>query len=83
VVEETVEDSTGSVLAVAPGEEERVRVGLVQAWRELKTSPESASVRDTYRALEEAASQLRQVVEDVRLLGWIPGRCNICKRLGM
>jgi len=71
------------VLAEAPGNEERIRVNLIEAFRELKGSSEAVSVVDTYKTLEEAVTRVRQVVEQIRLLGLIPGQCEICRRLGM
>jgi len=71
------------VLAEAPGNEERIRVNLIEAFRELKGSSEAVSVVDTYKTLEDAMTRVRQVVEQIRLLGLIPGQCEICRRLGM
>jgi hypothetical protein len=71
------------VLGEAPGNEEKIRVNLIEAFRELKGSSEAISVMDTYKTLEEAAMRIRQVVEQIKLLGLIPGQCDICRRLGM
>jgi len=38
---------------------------------------------ETYRALEQVTIRTRQVVETIRLLGLVPGQCEICRRLGM
>jgi hypothetical protein len=71
------------VLAEAPGNEEKVKINLLGAFRELKRSSEAVSVVDSYKALEEAAMRVRQVVEQIKLLGLITGQCEICRRLGM
>jgi hypothetical protein len=71
------------VLGEAPGNEEKIRVNLIEAFRELKGSSEAVSVVDTYKNFEEAMTRVRQVVEQIRLLGLIPGQCKICRRLGM
>jgi len=71
------------VLGEAPGNEEKIRVNLIEAFRELKGSSEAVSVVDTYKTLEDAMTRVRQVVEQIRLLGLIPGQCEICRRLGM
>jgi len=71
------------VLAEAPGDEERIKVSLSDAFRELKGSFEAVSVVNTYKTLEEAAMKVRDVVEQIKLLGLIPGRCEICRRLGI
>lgn len=71
------------ILAKAPGNEETVKVNLVDAFRHLKESSEAVSVVDSYEALKEATLRIRQVVEQIKLLGLIPGQCEICRRLGM
>jgi len=71
------------VLGEAPGNEEKIKINLIEAFRELKGSSEAVSVVDTYKTLEEAAMRVRQVVEQIKLLGLIPGQCEICRRLGM
>jgi hypothetical protein len=71
------------VLAEAPDNEEKVKVKLLDAFKELKESSEAVSVVDTYRRLKEAAMRVRQVVEQIKLLGLIPGQCEICRRLGV
>jgi hypothetical protein len=71
------------VLGEAPGNEEKIKVNLIEAFRELKESSEAISVVDTYKTLEETAIRVRQVIEQIRLLGLIPGQCEICRRLGI
>ena len=61
----------------------RSRLSLLDALQELKASPEVISVVDTYKTLEEITTRARQVVEQIKLLGLIPGQCEICRRLGM
>jgi hypothetical protein len=74
---------SGSILAVAPGKEEATRQHLLDALKDLAKSPEAKAVVETYQALEQIATKARQVVEDIRLLGLVPGQCEICRRLGM
>jgi hypothetical protein len=71
------------VLAEAAGNEERIKSNLLDAFRELKRSSDAVSVVDTGKALEEVATRVKQVVEQIKLLGLIPGQCEICRRLGM
>ena len=71
------------VLAEAPGNEEKIKVNLIEAFREVKASSEIIPVVDTYKALEEAMTRVGHVVEQIRLLGLIPGHCEVCHRLGM
>ena len=73
----------GSILAQAPGNEEKIKVKLFDALQELKASPEVIPVVDTYEALKEITTRARQVVEQIKLLGLILGQCEVCRRLGM
>lgn len=73
----------GSILAVAPGSEETTKRHLLDALRDLGKSPEVKAVVETCQALEQITTKARQVVEDIRLLGLVPGQCEICRRLGM
>ncbi len=73
----------GSILAEAPGNVERIKVKLLDALQELKASADVIPVVDTYEALKEITTRVGQVVEQIKLLGLIPGQCEICRRLGM
>ena len=70
-------------LAVAPGSEHRTKQNLLGAFRILAESPEVKAVVETCQALEQITTKTKQVVEYIRLLGLIPGQCEICRRLGM
>jgi hypothetical protein len=73
----------GMTLGVAPGSEEATKQHLLDALKDLGKSPEVKAVVETYWALEQITTKARQVVEDIRLLGLVPGHCEICRRLGM
>ncbi len=70
-------------LAVAPGNEYKTKQHLLDALEDLAKSHEVEAVVETYQALEQATTRARQVVEDIKLLGLVPGQCEICRRLGM
>lgn len=72
-----------SILAEVPGSEEACKKGLVDAWRELQKSPTIARVVSTYRQLQEPMMRAREAVEQLLLLGLVPGHCQVCRRLGM
>jgi hypothetical protein len=72
-----------SILAVAPGSEARTKQNLLNAFRDLVKSPEIEPIVPTYKVLEQITKISRQVVEEIRLLGLIPGQCEVCRRLGM
>jgi len=73
----------GNVLAEAPPRKEECRRGIIEAFSELGASPESGRAAATYREAETNAARARQLVEEISLLGLMPGTCRICRRLGM
>ncbi|MFW6102538.1 MAG: hypothetical protein ACOC6O_02665 [Chloroflexota bacterium] len=72
---------SGSILA--PGGEQATKQNLLDALKNLGRSPQAKAVVETYHTLEQITTKARQVVEDARLLGLVPGECQICRRLGM
>ena len=72
-----------SILAKAPGNERRCWDGILEAHRELVMSEEHRLVQSSYRELDRLAIKARQLAEDIMLLGYTPGQCRVCRRLGM
>jgi len=72
-----------STLAEAPGKTDKCRKNLLGAFRKMKTLPEVTRVVNTYKELEESTFKAKQAVEEIRLLGLVPGVCKTCRRLGM
>ena len=70
-------------LAKAPGKEAECKDNLLTALRELEQSSEALDVSNTYKVLEESNARARKAVEEMLLLGLVPGQCRICRRLGM
>jgi len=73
----------GLILAAAPGNWENTKKNLLDAFRSLAKSAEVMPVVDTYQTLEEITAKARRMVKQIRLLGLVPGQCEICRRLGM
>lgn len=65
------------------GAEKKCRKGMLNALKELKVSAQVSEAAETYRRLEEVTARVRRAVEEVWLLGLVPGRCRVCRRLGM
>jgi len=72
-----------SILAVAPGNEQKIKANLLDALEELKASAEVVSVMDTYKTLQGITLRARQIIEQIKLLGLVLGQCEICRRLGI
>jgi len=72
-----------SILAEVSGKAGECREKLLDAFRKMKTLPEVTRLVKTYKELEESTLRAKQTIEEVRLLGLVPGVCKICRRLGM
>jgi len=72
-----------SLLAKASGDEERCRKNILAAYKDLLESPTIKNVAESYTNLLQSAAKARRAVEEINLLGYIPGSCNVCRRLGM
>ena len=73
----------GSILAEVPGNEEGCKKNLLIALHELQNSEEVSQVVETHKALAESNEKAKQSVEQLLLLNFVPGQCQVCRRLGM
>ena len=73
----------GSTLAKAPGAEDECKQNILDAFRELKVSIEARSTAITCRKIDGLTARARRAVEEISLLGLIPGQCRVCRRLGI
>jgi hypothetical protein len=73
----------GTILAKAPGEEEQTSMNILAAFDELKKSAESKRITQTYKEVEENIPKLKRAAQEIVMLGVIPGRCRVCRRLGI
>lgn len=70
-------------LAQVPGKADECRKKLLDAFRKMQILPKVTRIVSTYRELEESTLRAKQAIEEIRLLGLIPGVCKVCRRLGM
>jgi len=73
----------GSIFAEVPSNEEKCRLGIINAYRKLKTSSSFIDIKPSYQTMNEIAEKAQQAVTEITYLEYISGVCNICKRLGM
>lgn len=78
-----VKHGIGTILAKVPGKEEECKRNLLLALKELPQTAEAERVANTYKVLEESTAKARKPVEEILLLGLVPGQCRICSRLGI
>ena len=72
-----------SILAEAPGAEEQTKQNILAAYRDILKSEELKDVVNSTRNLKKAEEKVKPIIESVLLLGFIPGRCSVCQRLGL
>jgi len=72
-----------STLAKCTDNEQEIKDNLLKAYKKLKKLPEVTLVVDTFKSLEEMTEKGKEVAEQIKLLGLLPGQCEICRRLGM
>lgn len=73
----------GIILANAPGLENTCRDNILATISDLQGLSELTNTASTYKEVEEAIPKLRRAAEEFTLLGVIPGRCRVCRRLGI
>jgi len=70
-------------IAHVPGTEEKCRQQILKALTELKASAETKEVADTYAKVVDLTGKTRLSVEEMTLVGLIPGQCRACHSLGL
>jgi hypothetical protein len=73
----------GSEMAYCPGKQEQCRKTLIKIFEEIPDLPEIKRVIATESELRNVCHKLKQHLEDIRLMGLIPGRCRICSRISL
>jgi hypothetical protein len=70
-------------IAHVPGGEEECRQQILDALSELKAFAETKEVAITYAKVVELTGKTRRSVEEMTLVGLIPGQCRACRSLGL
>jgi hypothetical protein len=73
----------GITLARTPGKEDKCRLNLLEAFKQLQSMPEAGNVVRSYELLHDATLKAKRSIEEILLLGLIQGQCRVCRRLGM
>jgi hypothetical protein len=76
-------DEVGSEMAYCPGKQKECREALITAFNKIPDLPEIERVVTTENELKKASSKLKRLLEDIRLMGLVPGRCRICSRISL
>lgn len=77
-----VKYGAGTTLACARGEEEGCRNNILEVLKELSTKEAMGTVISTYEAHRASIDKASKAIKEIRMMGFIPGQCRICRRLG-
>jgi hypothetical protein len=73
----------GSDMAYCPSKQNECREALITAFNKIPDLPEMKRVITTEIELKNNSSKLKRLLEDIRLMGLVPGRCRICSRVSL
>ena len=73
----------GSEMAYCPGKQNECREGLIRAFEKIQNLPETKNVVSTEAELKSVSDKLKRPLEDIGLMGLVPGRCRICNRISL
>ena len=73
----------GSELAYCPGKQNECWEALLAALNKILDLPEMKKFITTEAELKNMNSKLKRPLEDIQLMGLVPGRCRICSRVSL
>jgi len=73
----------GTTLAVARGEEENCKNNIIDALKELRKTKAIGTLISTCEMHRTSTDKASKAVEEICMMGLVPGQCRICRRLGM
>ena len=73
----------GPELAYCPGKQNECREALLRALKKIPDMPETGKVIAAEAELKSVSGKLKRMLEDIKLMGLIPGRCRICSRISL
>ena len=78
-----VKYGAGTTLALARGEEEDCKNNIIDALKELSRTEEIDTLIETCETHKTSIDKASKAVEEIRMMGLVPGQCRICRRLGI
>jgi len=73
----------GTIFAENVNDAEECRANILDAFESLKTVQETKRFQETCENLKASTYKARSPVEEISLLRLVPGRCRVCRRLGI
>jgi len=62
---------------------EKCRANILDAFESLQIVSEIKKLQETYENLKASTYKARRATEEISLLRLVPGRCRVCRRLGI
>jgi len=72
-----------NILIEDRGNEEKCLQNILNAYKELLETPILEKIRKSREELSECSAKVKRAVEEIVLMGFIPGSCSSCQKLGM
>lgn len=73
----------GTEYAYAPGFQDECKEKILVALNKLHNSQEKKQVISSYVEAGKITEETKRVAEEISLMRWLPGRCRVCKRMGV
>jgi hypothetical protein len=73
----------GVIIVECPGQENKYQKKILKAIGVFLKSQEIKELTLTGRQLADVSKTLKESLREIQLLGLVPGRCRICRRLGL
>lgn len=73
----------GTEYAYAPGFQDECKEKILIALNKLHNSHEKKQVISSYIEAGKITEETKRVAEEISLMRWLPGRCRVCKRMGV
>ena len=73
----------GTIYAYAPGFQHECKEKILIALNKLHNSEEKQRVISSYIEAGKITEETKRVAEEISLMRWLPGRCRVCKRMGV
>lgn len=71
----------GNTLVEAPNNLEETKRTLIKVFRKITQLPEVKAIVETQEALEKITNKTQRAIEEILLIDYIAGDCNVCRRL--
>jgi len=73
----------GTIFAENVNDAEKCRANILDAFESLQIVSEIKKLQETYENLKASTYKARRATEEISLLRLVPGRCRVCRRLGI